>query len=247
MKVALIGYGKMGQTVEAIAPTVQVDVVARLRSKSTEVDWRAIEKADACIDFSHPDAVVGHIERAARFQIPMVIGTTGWYRHMDKVKAMVNDYGLGIIYAQNFSLGMNLFIRVVAEAARLLNRFDGYDVAVSEMHHRRKVDSPSGTAYAIAEALMRNMSRKHTIHDNCNERKQPDALHISSLRVGSVPGTHTVIFDSLHETMTLTHQAHDSSAWAEGALEAAKWIQNKKGFFDMNAMMEEFSWNSQDL
>lgn len=191
--------------------------------------------------------MVSHVKKAAQFHKPIVIGTSGWYDQMESIREMAQEYNLGIIYAQNFSLGMNLFIRMLTEAAKLMNHVDAYDVALSEIHHRQKVDSPSGTACAIADVLLQNISRKTRVNCNLGEGKlETEELHVSSIRVGAVPGTHTVIFDSDQDTITLTHQAHDRSVWARGALEAGRWIQNKKGFFSINDMMEELTCNSQD-
>ncbi len=239
MKIALIGYGKMGQAVEKISPNLGARVVARINSNAQEAEWKGIENADVCIDFSHPGAILRNIKKVAQFHKPIVIGTSGWYDQIEIVKALVEEYDLGLIYAQNFSLGMNLFIRIVAEAAKLMDQIDDYDVALSEIHHRGKVDSPSGTAYAIADTLLKNISRKKKINCNINEGKiDAEELHVSSVRIGAVPGTHTVIFDSNWDTITLTHRARNRSVWAHGALEAAKWIQNKKGFFNINDMVE---------
>jgi len=246
VKVALIGYGKMGQAVEKITPSLGVEVVARIDLKATEAEWNAIENADVCIDFSHPDAVISNIKQAGPFHKPIVIGTSGWYDKMEIVKALVKEYDLGVIYAQNFSLGMHLFIQIVTEAAKLLDHIDDYDVALSEIHHRQKVDSPSATASAIADALLKTMSRKKTINGNLSDGQiGAEELHVSSVRVGTVPGTHTVLFDSPQDTITLTHQAHDRSVWAHGALKAAEWMQNKKGFFTINDMMEVLTCDRQ--
>lgn len=243
MKIALIGYGKMGQTIEKLAPTLDMEVVSRIDPTAKEADWsavtdEAVANVDVCIDFSHPNAVVDNIKAALQRQRPIVIGTTGWYEQIDEVKNLTHESGLGVVYAQNFSLGMNLFTRIVEEAAKLIDHMDDYDVAISEIHHNKKVDTPSGTALSLAEALLENIARKIKIKSDGGEIN-PEELHVSSVRVGKVPGTHTVVFDSERDTITLTHQAHHRSAWAKGALEAAKWIQNKKGLFSLNDMMKD--------
>lgn len=246
MKVALIGYGKMGQAIEKMAPTLGAEIVARIHSNSLEAEWNAIFNAEVCIDFSHPDAVIDNIKRLARYQKPIVIGTSGWYDQMEMVKKLVEKFELSMIYAQNFSMGMNLFIRMVEEAAKCIDPIETYDVALSEIHHRQKVDCPSGTACALADVLLKNIGRKRTINANlCVGKIDPEELHVSSVRVGTVPGTHSVIFSSNQDTITLTHQAHDRSVWAQGALEAAKWIQKKKGLFTFDQMMEALSCNNQ--
>lgn len=224
MKVALIGYGKMGCAIEKIASTSGIKIVARIDSNSSEAEWNKIAQSDVCIDFSHPDCLFSHLEKTKKFKKPIVVGTTGWYDQMDFVQAFIEKNDLSFIYAQNFSLGMHLFMDVVSKAAKLINSNLHYDVALSEIHHRHKLDAPSGTAHKLADILIENIDRKSNIN-------------ISSMRVGSVPGTHTVIFNSDHDTITLTHEAHDRSMWALGAIDAAKWIQNKKGFFTMSDMM----------
>lgn len=250
IKIALIGYGKMGQVIDNIASSFGAEIVARIDPNTQKAEWdditgEALANADVYIDFSHPDAVLDTIKKLGPFHKPLVIGTTGWYDQMEEVAALVEKYDLGVIYAQNFSLGMDLFVRIVEEAASLISNIGNYDVALSEIHHRHKVDSPSGTARVIAEVLLKNTPHKTKInHDLGEDKIEPDELHISSVRVGTVPGTHTVIFNSDQDTITLTHQAHNRSAWAQGALEAAKWIQNKKGLFNMNDMMEALTCNS---
>lgn len=245
MKVGLIGYGRMGRILEKLAPDLSMEVVTCIDSHSSDSDWNEIKNVDVCIDFSHPKAVVSNVQKASCFCKSIVIGTSGWYDEIEAVKELVDKHKLGIIYAQNFSLGMNLFIQIVAEAARLMNHMNDYDVALFEVHHRKKIDSPSGTACALSDAILQNVDRKTRVNSNCIDRAiNNDELHVSSIRVGSVPGTHTVIFNSAQDTITLTHQAHDRSVWARGALEAAKWIQNRKGFFHINDMMEELTSNS---
>ena len=245
IKVALIGYGKMGQIIDNIAPVCGAEIVSRIDPKAPKANWKDINEeslaaADVCIDFSHPDAVLNTLKKIAPSHKPVVIGTTGWYDHMGQVQDIVDKFGLGVIYAQNFSVGMNLFMKIVQNAGKLINGCANYDVAVSEIHHNQKIDSPSGTARAIANILLENNSRKKKL--NChlgNEKIAPDELQVSSVRVGTVPGTHTVLFNSEQDTITLTHQAHHRTAWAEGALTAAKWIRNKKGFYNITDMMEE--------
>ena len=207
MKIALIGYGKMGKAIEKL---VSGDIVAKITSRSS---WEGVEKADVCIDFSHPEAVMENMKKVAALNKPAVIGTTGW--DLQELRSLVKREELGVIYAHNFSIGMHHFLSVVEKAAQELR---AYDVAISEMHHKQKVDAPSGTAHLIAHACQRDVP-------------------ISSLRVGTIPGTHSVIFDSQQDTITLTHQAHDRTAWALGAIEAAQWIQGKKGLFTLKEML----------
>ncbi len=172
--------------------------------------------ADVCIDFSHPDLILRTLEKITPLKLPLVIGTTGWYEKLDAVQHLVEKNDLAVIYAQNFSLGMNRFLQLVKKASALL---ENYDVAISETHHKAKVDRPSGTALALNRALNR------------------ESVDIASIRVGAIPGTHSIVFNTPDDTITLTHQAHNRLVWAKGALEAAKWIQGKKGFFHLNDML----------
>jgi 4-hydroxy-tetrahydrodipicolinate reductase len=204
MKLALLGYGKMGKLIENLA----------LEKGHTIVP---LQHADVALDFSHPDAVIKHIKEAAKLQKPLVMGTTGWYDHLDEAKSIVKKNNIGFIYSPNFSLGIQLFLQIVEAAAKIISPFKEYDASGVEYHHRQKVDNPSGTAKAIAEKFD---------HD----------LHFASVRCGSIPGTHTLIFDSPADTITFTHQARNREGFALGAIAAAEWILNKKGFYTFQEM-----------
>ena len=239
MRIAMIGNGKMGQSILKAALESGVEVVICLNSQSKEQDWDKIKEVDVCIDFSHPEAVLNNIKKVATFDKPMVIGTTGWYEELLAVQAFVEENNLALIYAHNFSIGMNIFMQIVANATKLINELDYYDIALSETHHKEKVDSPSGTALALGDMILKNVSRKKGIQTNLSEKKKDnDALYILSHRFGSVCGEHTVTIDSDQDSMTLSHRAHNRSVWAYGALKAAEWIQNRKGFFNIKDMLE---------
>lgn len=221
MKIALLGYGKMGKLVESEALSQGHQIVARIgRSEANG----ALELADIGIDFSHADCVVEHAEAAARLGKNLVIGTTGWEDQLQAIKDLAAHYAVGILYAPNFSIGAYLFQKVVEEAAKLMNFFPFYDAAGYEMHHRHKVDAPSGTAKLLAQILTKNLGL-------------PAPLVFSSMRCGEMPGTHSVIFDSAADTLTLTHQARNRAGFASGALEAAKWLHEKEGFYTIDQMI----------
>jgi 4-hydroxy-tetrahydrodipicolinate reductase len=170
----------------------------------------------------------------------MVIGTTGWYHQLDEVKAIVQSAKMGVIYASNFSLGMNLFFRIVECAAELFDKFEEYDPFIHETHHRRKVDSPSGTAVTLGKILLEKIKRKSDIlAQNSEGAISPKHLHISSTRAGEVPGTHLVGFDSAADTVELKHTARDRSGFALGALYAAEWIVAKHGLFTLNDLFKD--------
>ncbi len=215
MKITLLGYGKMGHLIHEVAEKRHHQVIIAKRN-TTEAD---IAAADVCIDFSHPDAVLEHVRTVAAHKKPMVIGTTGWDEHLDTVEALVKEAGIGVVYGSNFSIGVNLFFKLATAAGELLNRFPQYHAGLYEEHHRSKVDSPSGTAKAIADILT----------TSC-----PDIIDapvaIASLRCGSIPGTHTLVFDSPCDTITMTHTARNRSGFAEGAVTAAEWVVKQSGF-----------------
>lgn len=221
MKIALLGYGKMGKLVELEAGKQGLTVVARLSRKP---DAAQIQEADVCIDFSHADSVVAHAAVAVGAGKNLVIGTTGWEQHLPAVKELADRHGVGILYAPNFSIGVSLFNKILREAAKLMRPFPCYDVSGSEMHHKNKADAPSGTALLLAETLVDGLGRSAP-------------LTFSSVRCGEIPGTHTVIFDSPADTITLTHQARNREGFARGAIEAAKWLQGKKGFYTIEDML----------
>ena len=194
---------------------------------------------DVCVDFTHPDSVIDNVEKISKFRKNIVVGTTGWYNNMDEVKKIVKNAKIGLIWSGNFSIGVNIYFRVIESAARVINKFSDYDLFVHEFHHNKKADSPSGTAVMIGKILVDNIERKKKIVTEELKRKiDPDELHISSTRCGTIPGTHTVGFDSSADTIELTHTARSREGFALGAVTAAQWIQGKKGFYDINDMMK---------
>lgn len=226
MKIALIGYGKMGRLVETVAKGRGHTIVAIIdpHQETKTIDKTSLKGAEVCIDFTHPTTVLSNLKACASLGLNVVIGTTGWDQQLPQVKEIVNKSGIGCLYSANFSIGVNLFIKMVEEAAKLMNHFDEYDVAGLEYHHKQKVDSPSGTAKMLTEALLKNGPRK----------KQCD---FSSVRCGSIPGTHTIVFDSPADTITLSHEARSREGFAKGAVTAAEWIQGKKGLFTINDLL----------
>jgi 4-hydroxy-tetrahydrodipicolinate reductase len=217
MKIALIGYGKMGRMVETVA-------LQRHHTISSRIGYDICidaDDTDIFIDFTHPDCAVDNISACASLGKSLVVGTTGWYERLPEVKKMVEQSNIGLLYAPNFAIGVHLFLRLAANAAKL---FAEYDIAISEEHHNQKADRPSGTALALADVV----------------NKATDRLpEISSLRCGSIPGTHTLFLDSAVDTITLTHTARSRLGMAEGAVKAAEWLQNRKGLFTLDDMLYE--------
>ena len=245
MKIALIGYGKMGREVEQVARksghaiAARIDPVSDLPATS-EISSQSIGSADVCIEFTHPEAAFGNIERVVHLQKPLVVGTTGWYQHLATIKEMVLEQKTGLVYAPNFSLGVNLFYRVAAVAARLFHRFEEYDVCGLEAHHRLKVDSPSGTARKLSEIILEHFPRKkRVVVDSLNRAIDPEEFHLVSLRAGHFPGTHSLAFDSVADTIELTHTARSRAGFAAGALLAAEWIMNRQGVYTFEQVLED--------
>lgn len=227
MKIALIGYGKMGKMVEQAALAQGHIIIAKIDPDcaSKKISKKTLSNADICIDFTHPDCAINNLKLVADQGVSMIMGTTGWYEHIELAKEIVANSKIGFLYAPNFSIGMSLFLNVVAKAAALIAPFDVYDVNGFEIHHNQKIDAPSGTAKAICQKIEAVWPKK----------KQQ--IQFSSLRVGSVPGTHTVLFDSPVDTITLTHTVRSREGFACGAIQAAQWLQGKQGFFTLDDML----------
>jgi len=233
MKIALMGYGKMGHEVEAAAIEAGHTVTGAFDiSKHATLDALRETGAQVAIDFSQPNAVETNVRLAAKAGIPIVIGTTGWDSATDKVKKMVAEANIGCVVGSNFSVGVNLFLQIVRNAARLVSAA-GYDVYIQEAHHRGKKDFPSGTALRLSEAVLAGLKSKTRVTSELRKGDglPNDMLHISSIRAGAITGTHTVGFESDDDSIELTHRARSRRSFAVGAVDAAEWIVNRKGFF----------------
>ncbi len=232
MKIALIGYGKMGREVERLALQAGDQIVSKFDLDPLP-DARGLQKADVCIEFSTPAAVMANMKLAADSGVDIVVGTTGWYGHVEQVRGWFTDSAL--VYAQNFSPGVNVFYRILQRAAELMDSLPEYDVFVEEHHHRGKADCPSGTALRIAEILLGEIERKtRTVEGVPRDGIREDALQISSVRAGTMPGTHIVGFDSDGDIIELRHTAKNRMGFAMGALRAARWVRGRKGVFTID-------------
>ena len=229
MKVALVGYGKMGRVVEEIAAAKGVEIVDRFtRSRPLRADEatrKALAAGTVLVDFSVPEAVAGTARAAAELSLPLVIGTTGWQDRLGEVREIVESSGIGAVRAANFSLGVNVFYRLVEQAAKILSAVHDYDPFIHDWHHRFKQDSPSGTALEIR----RRMARYY------GEREVP----ITCQRSGYVPSVHWVGFDSAADTIHLEHRARNRQGLAEGSLLAARWIAGRPGFHDFREVLDD--------
>lgn len=244
MKIALLGYGKMGKAIERLAPSVGCRVVAIISPscEQTQLSPQAVFDADVCIDFSRSQNVLRHATMLAELKKPLVIGTTGWDESLESVRLLIARHQSACVHSPNFSLGVALFDQMVAKAAALMQPYDAYDCSLLEVHHRQKADSPSGTGLKLAQTILSAMPRKTEMVTSLpNHALDSNALHVASVRCGSVPGTHTVTFDSLHDTIELTHTARTRDGFALGALLAAKWIHNKKGFYTFTDVIKDIS------
>jgi 4-hydroxy-tetrahydrodipicolinate reductase len=222
MKLAIVGYGKMGRLIEQLAPEYGFSIHACL---DLGYSPRDLDGADVAIEFSTPQAALENIERLAEARIPMVVGTTGWLEHLDRVTAMIARNDTGLVWSPNFSIGVNVFLRVVREATRLLSDEPQYGAWAWEIHHHTKKDAPSGTLMA----LVREMKEAGWVRP----------IDISSSRAGAHPGTHEIGFDSAADTITLRHTARSREGFARGALKAAQWIPGKKGVYEFKDIVFE--------
>ena len=238
MNIALLGYGNMGKEIERIAHEKHIAIkqvfTIENNLRAMGITKQALRDIDVCIDFSGPTAVLENINAVASCGKNIVVGTTGWYDKLKEVEKIVKEKKIGLLYSPNFSLGMNIFYQILTASAFTFDKFDMYDVAIHEMHHRGKADSPSGTALTLGQIILRHIRRKTVMmHETVHKKIKPEELHIASTRVGNVVGTHRIMFDSEADSIELVHTAKNRSGFAFGALLAAEWLKGKKGIFTM--------------
>ena len=245
MNIALLGYGKMGKIIEKIATDRKHNIVLKIdHDNQHELTAENLKKADVVIEFTMPASVLSNIQHCFDAGVPVVVGTTGWYEHLQEIKQNCENSGSTLLYASNFSVGVNIFFHINRKLAKLMNNYPYYDVQVEEIHHTQKLDSPSGTAITIAEGIIDNLDRKKEWmnvltaegNDADDSSLKNEQVLIESFRIDSVPGTHTVIYDSEVDTLELKHTAHNRNGFALGAVLAAEWVHNKKGFFSVQEM-----------
>lgn len=244
MRLALLGYGRMGHEVDAAAQAAGHEVALRIdeadNAGGAAITATAFEGIDVAIDFSRPHAVFDNIDRTSAIGVPVVVGTTGWDDQLDELRHLVDQRGSALVYGANFSIGANLFFRLVRVASRLFDRFDDYDAYVFEHHHRDKVDAPSGTALRAARLMTEELGRKDSIQaGNPTGAIGRNALHVASLRAGAAFGEHRVGFDSSADVVQLVHTARGRQGFARGALLAAEWIVGRVGFFEFETVLDD--------
>ncbi len=239
MNIAIIGYGKMGREVEQMAISRWHTIV--LTIDETNADSFSIEdlkKADVAIEFSTPQSAVNNIYKCFEANVPIVVGTTGWLDKMEEVKQVCRDKNQSLFYASNYSIGVNLFFKLNQYLAKLMNTYTDYNVALEEIHHTHKLDAPSGTAISLANQIIKEIDAKQKWVNEPTENK--NELSIISKRIGEVPGTHTVTYNSAVDEISITHFAHNRKGFALGAVLAAEFIKGKKGIFGMANLIEKF-------
>lgn len=233
MKIALIGYGKMGKTIEQIARQRGHQIVSIIDINNTaDFDSEAFRSADVAIEFTTPATALGNYMRCFEANVPVVSGTTGWLSHLDEVKAKCEQEGKTFFYASNFSVGVNIFFALNRYLAKIMNGFPAYDVRMTEVHHIHKLDAPSGTAITLAEGILDNVERKERW--TLETAEQPTDLPIHAIREGEVPGIHEIIYESDADTISIKHDAKSRAGFALGAVIAAEFTAGKKGFLGMN-------------
>jgi len=234
MKIALLGYGKMGKTIESIAVERGHEIVYKITENIEEVD---LTKADVAIDFSVPTAAFKNITTCLKQKIPVISGTTGWLDHYEEAVNICEKENSAFLYASNFSIGVNLFFELNQKLAKMMNSFSDYKVEIEEVHHTHKLDAPSGTAITLAQQIIADSSKEGWQLDNAQENEIP----ITAKRIHEVPGTHTVAYNSEIDSIEIKHTAHSRKGFALGAVIAAEWLQDKKGVHAMKDVLSSLS------
>ena len=230
MKIALLGYGKMGQTIERIALERGHEIVLKKDEFNT---YEGLSNADVAIDFSIPAVAVENISSCFYANVPVISGTTGWLDRYDEMAALCEEKNGAFISSSNFSLGVNLFFGLNEYLAKMMSKFDSYKVDMEEIHHTQKLDAPSGTAISLAKGVIENSNYIGWTLDEAKDNQ----IHIEAVRTGNVPGTHTVTYNSAVDTIEIKHTAHNRDGFALGAIIAAEWIVGKQGIFTMRDVL----------
>ncbi len=234
MKIALIGYGKMGKTIENIAVQRGHNIVLRLDVNNPE-DFNRLKEADVAIEFTRPESAFGNLKHCIEAQVPVICGTTGWLAHYNEVSKLCQSNETAFFYASNYSIGVNIFFEINRRLAAIMDNYPMYDIKMEEIHHTQKLDAPSGTAITLAQGIFENVERKRNWV--CNTEGGVDDLAITAKRVDPAPGTHIVSYDSAIDTIEISHTAHSREGFATGAVLAAEWILGRKGVFSMKDML----------
>lgn len=242
VNIALVGYGKMGKQIEKILINENLTVKAIIDKFNKEAPFKevngiSLKSIDVAIDFSSPDTILDNIKSYVEHNVNAVIGTTGWFDKLNQAKSLVTNK-IGLIWSGNFSMGVNIYFKIVRAASKIFDKFEEYDPLVYEIHHNQKKDSPSGTALMISNIIKEELqSKSRDVTERLDRKIDPDELHVASIRGGTFPGTHVVMFDSAVDHIEIKHEARSREGLAKGAVIAAKWIYQKKGFYSIDDMM----------
>lgn len=235
MKIALIGYGKMGKEIEQIALLRGHEIVLKISVDNLhDFTIENLQKADAAIEFTAPDAALKNMHFCFDAGVPIVVGTTGWNKHLDEVKKYCSQKNAALLYASNFSVGVNLFFALNKRLAELIAPYNQYDVTMEEIHHTHKLDAPSGTAISLANDIL---SLHPTKKQWSLEKSDTEHLLINAKRIDPVPGTHSIKYSSEIDDIEIIHTAHNRKGFATGAVIAAEWLAGKKGVYTMNDVL----------
>ena len=234
MNILLVGYGKMGRTIERIALERGHQIAGKIDIDNPGDLDNA--RADVAIEFSHPDAAFQNVKKCVQQKIPVVCGTTGWLERRPEIETLTKENGSTFFYASNYSLGVNLFFKLNEQLARMMNQFGVYEVSIDEVHHVEKKDAPSGTAITLAEGVINHLDRKKKWVKQGAVGK--DAIEIQSFRIDDVPGTHVVKYASVIDDIEIKHTAHTREGFALGAVMVAEWVRDKKGVLNMDDFLK---------
>jgi 4-hydroxy-tetrahydrodipicolinate reductase len=231
MKIGLLGYGKMGKTIEKFAKERGHEITLII---DIEEDWEQLNRqevqVDVAIDFSTPSAVIKNIAHCFERKIPIVVGTTAWYNEFDRLQNLCHSHDSSLIWSSNFSIGVNIFFKINQQLAKLMNAYPDYEVTIEEIHHTAKLDAPSGTAISLAKDILKELDRKNnwTLSNN----PKTNDLSITAKRIDPVTGTHSIVYENSIDRIMIQHEAKNRNGFALGALIAAEWIQNRRGWFE---------------
>ncbi|MFN3916637.1 MAG: 4-hydroxy-tetrahydrodipicolinate reductase [Flavobacteriales bacterium] len=235
MKIALIGYGKMGKSIESIAPERGHEVICKISSVSTDEEWKGIKNCDIAIEFTRPDVAPENISKCLKLNIPVVVGTTGWIHHIEQIKRTCEEEKGALLYASNFSLGVNIFFEINRVLAELMNNRKDYQISMTEIHHTEKLDAPSGTAISLAGDIIAHNSLISRWAEGVESKG--DILGIQAERIPNVPGTHQVVYNSEIDKITIEHVAHNRKGFALGAIIASEFLLGKQGVYTMKDVL----------
>ncbi len=237
MKIALLGYGKMGQEIEKIAIERGHEIVLKINiDNANDLTNDNLKKADVAIEFSTPETAYSNIQKCFEVNVPIVVGTTGWLDKIEEVKNAAQNKGKGFFYSSNYSIGVNVFFEINKHLAKLMKPYPSYKIEMEEIHHTQKLDSPSGTAITLAEGIIENIDGKSKwVNEKTNQNSD---LEIISKRIENIPGTHTVVYNSEIDEIYIRHTAKNRKGFALGAVVAAEFMKGKSGYFGMKDLMK---------